>query len=691
MRPFPLTQAKGCDDLAEAREMIEADGCLSVVLINLHHDTHPSDMYNNSQQQAQASSSQQGLSSTAAEDPNNSEATSSSTDLAALQTPTALRIKPLRIAGEPWGGVGSDDLVERDEESPSDNGSADGGGSVTDQTARYRGEYRAILEMKRNAAFRGVQVIALSPFKLHSFNFLPTGVANEAPESLANEFKGWQVVTKPITAAHLLGAVVGALRDDGCTTLPRGRSLSMAQSLRYTPLGALARHPRVTTKPVRVLLVDDMPVKLKLVEWIIESCGMQATCAMDGFECVETYSQSDFDLILMDVKMPHLNGHDATSRIREIEKEWGVRAMHMYTPIIGISCAKPGDTDAISLPKTMGKSKADAKAVAAGRPACNELSSDEEGGNESDGSSKPDGSFDDCVGFPIDQKEVIHKCRKWAAWTRSEQMPVIGLDLLFEASGNVFEMVRMVDEFVRTAYLQLGSLRNAFLLSEPRALQSSCEVIKTAARRFGAVWLLRAASHLAELLVPSKLQRMNEEKVHELRVDALAQCEEEIKIIKAAGVRMRAHLEMPACPDGGTYTSIMINSTTNSDPTMMNAPSAANTSFTTNAPSTAPPPSAAAAAMAPTEGTTTAKSMPPRRAFLPPHVLDECGIGNAGGAGSSSDGAFTPTADAAGPSSSSGGDGMEGSDSHTPSQLALQTEQMMSAIDPNADVTLLFE
>ena len=155
---------------------------------------------------------------------------------------------------------------------------------------------------------------------------------------------------------------------------------------------------------------------------------------------------------------------------------------------------------------------------------------------------------------------------------------------------------------------------------------------------------------------------------------------------------MRAHLEMPACPDGGTYTSIMINSTTNSDPTTtMNAPSAANTSFTTNAPSTAPPPSAAAAAMAPTEGTTTAKSMPPRRAFLPPHVLHECGIGNAGGAGSSSDGAFTPTADAAGPSSSSGGDGMEGSDSHTPSQLALQTEQMMSAIDPNADVTLLFE
>ena len=85
------------------------------------------------------------------------------------------------------------------------------------------------------------------------------------------------------------------------------------------------------------------------------------------------------------------------------------------------------------------------------------------------------------------------------------------------------------------------------------------------------------------------------------------------------------------------------------------------------------------------------KGMPPRRAFLPPHVLDECGIGNGGGAGSSSDGAFTPTADANGPSSSSGGDGMEGSDSHTPSQLALQTEQMMSAIDPNADVTLLFE
>ena len=67
----------------------------------------------------------------------------------------------------------------------------------------------------------------------------------------------------------------------------------------------------------------------------------------------------------------------------------------------------------------------------------------------------------------LPQADVLAKVRKWAAWTRSELMPVVGLDMLLTSAGDLLNMINMIDEFVRTAFTQIGSLRNAFLTGEP--------------------------------------------------------------------------------------------------------------------------------------------------------------------------------------------------------------------------------
>ena len=150
------------------------------------------------------------------------------------------------------------------------------------------------------------QVIAISPFRLPSLNFLSTGAKTRQDDG--EEFKGWHVLTKPVSSQQLLFTLDNALsaqhRDLASLGIglqhrkPTGpaRTIALECSLRHTAIGQLARHPNIKQLPIRVLVVDDMPVKQNLVRWIAESHGMQCDRAMDGFECVQAVEMSDYDV-----------------------------------------------------------------------------------------------------------------------------------------------------------------------------------------------------------------------------------------------------------------------------------------------------------------------------------------------------------------------------------------------------------
>jgi CheY-like chemotaxis protein len=90
--------------------------------------------------------------------------------------------------------------------------------------------------------------------------------------------------------------------------------------------------------PVRLLVVDDNPVNLMVVSTLMESRGLVPLLAADGAEAVALACELHFDLILMDLQMPILDGLGATSAIRRFEAEGG----HPAVPVVAYSSASPG-------------------------------------------------------------------------------------------------------------------------------------------------------------------------------------------------------------------------------------------------------------------------------------------------------------------------------------------------------------
>ena len=67
----------------------------------------------------------------------------------------------------------------------------------------------------------------------------------------------------------------------------------------------------------RILLVDDEPLILKGLKYTLEQEGYETETAMDGEEALEMFESGSFDLILLDVMLPKLDGISVCQRIRE--------------------------------------------------------------------------------------------------------------------------------------------------------------------------------------------------------------------------------------------------------------------------------------------------------------------------------------------------------------------------------------
>jgi two-component system, sensor histidine kinase and response regulator len=131
---------------------------------------------------------------------------------------------------------------------------------------------------------------------------------------------------KPIKQSELLNAIITAMSKNPPVLL------SPAESLRAD---------RKTLCPRRILLVEDHPVNQKLAVRLLQKWGHAITLADNGRQAVEYYKAATFDLVLMDVQMPEMDGLRATGLIRQIEARTGVR-----TPIIAMTAhAMKGDRE----------------------------------------------------------------------------------------------------------------------------------------------------------------------------------------------------------------------------------------------------------------------------------------------------------------------------------------------------------
>ena len=138
-------------------------------------------------------------------------------------------------------------------------------------------------------------------------------------------------VSKPVKQSDLLDAIV--------TSLGAAAFDAAARSGRTTPPSTEARVASVAK--LNVLLAEDNLVNQTLAVRLLEKRGYEVRVVSNGQEAVEAAATSTFDLILMDVQMPILDGLEATARIRKDEQARAVR-----TPIVAMTAhAMRGDRE----------------------------------------------------------------------------------------------------------------------------------------------------------------------------------------------------------------------------------------------------------------------------------------------------------------------------------------------------------
>jgi two-component system, sensor histidine kinase and response regulator len=210
-------------------------------------------------------------------------------------------------------------------------------------------------------------------------------------------------------------------------------------------------------RALRVLVAEDNVVNQEVAVGLLSRAGHSVIVANNGREALALLEREHFDLVLMDVQMPEMDGLEATAAIRDREKSTG-----LHVPIVAVTAhAMKGDAE---------------RCLAAG--------------------------MDAYVTKPLQAKEllaVIRGTRRRKVPGRATRGTVDETLLLERVGGDRSALRRLVRLFLSDAPKLMVRIRHAIEGSEARALQAAAHALKGAVSNFAAPVAVEAAQQLQRL------------------------------------------------------------------------------------------------------------------------------------------------------------------------------------------------
>jgi len=171
-----------------------------------------------------------------------------------------------------------------------------------------------------------------------------TGISEQMQEKIFNRFHKLDNLTQGaglgLSICQSLAGFMGG-RIEVASTPGQGSTFSLAlkDSLvtNEDPLDEMMENTKDfqekhkdTLNGMNILIAEDIYSNYYLMESILQDTGANLTWAKNGLEAIEEVEQKEFDMVLMDLKMPKMNGMEAASAIKEKKKNVPILAVTAF-------------------------------------------------------------------------------------------------------------------------------------------------------------------------------------------------------------------------------------------------------------------------------------------------------------------------------------------------------------------------
>ena len=296
--------------------------------------------------------------------------------------------------------------------------------------------------------FELAQRILHDPHLSHTMIMMLTSAGQHGDGERCRQLGISAYLLKPIRNSDLFHAILLALGNE---SEPRQRTLITRHSLTQR------------SKDLRILLAEDNPINQALMLHMLKRMGHTTSLARDGAEAIAILNAQPFDLVLMDVQMPNVDGLTATRTIRDHEKNSGTRI-----PILAITahamkgdrerCLEAGMDACLTKPVTR---KAVEEAIARFFPFLN-------------------------TSAPSTSAPALEKVE--SGWCRSTALQRVG--------GDENLLNELIQIFLNEAPAQIAALRQAVASTDYEALERTAHTLKGELSYMGSSTASENAKHL---------------------------------------------------------------------------------------------------------------------------------------------------------------------------------------------------